>query len=218
MPDLSFEVAQASPLPYAVTPTLALRLRVMNDDPEQVIHTVALRCQVQIEATRRRYTAADQARLRDLFGEPERWGQTLRSMLWTHSSAVLPQFSGSGTVDLHLPCSFDFNVAATKYFHGLSDGEVPLCLQFSGTVFYADASAAMQVAPISWGKETRFRLPLTIWKEMMDLYYPNSAWLSLRRDAFEALLEYKVRNGIPTWEQTIERILASVGATETARS
>jgi hypothetical protein len=216
MPDFTFSVEQASPLPYAVTPTLALRIQVANADPEEVIHSVALRCQVQIEVSRRRYSSVDQARLRDLFGEPERWGQTVRNMLWTHVNAVLPQFSGSAGVDLHLPCSFDFNVAATKYFHGLSDGELPLCLQFSGTVFYADALGSLRVAPIPWSKEARFRLPLTIWKEMMDHYYPNSAWLCLRRDVFESLLQFKVQQGIPTWEQTIEKLLSAVE--ETAKS
>jgi len=43
----------------------------------------------------------------------------------------------------------------------------------------------------------------------MDSYYPNSAWLSLRRDVFERLYEYKTLHGIPTWEQAIERMLAA---------
>ena len=169
---------------------------------------MALRCQIQIEVARRKYSGGDQKKLRDLFGEPERWGQTLRPLLWTHASVVAPQFTGSAVVSLQVPCTFDFNVAATKYFHGLADGDIPLCLMFSGTVFYADAEGALRIAPISWDKETRFRLPLKVWQDMMDLYYPNTAWLSLRRDVFDQLQEYKVRHGIPSWEQTMERILA----------
>ncbi len=105
------------------------------------------------------------------------------------------------------PCTFDFNVAATKYFEGLTDGEIPLHLMFSGTVFYANADDALQVAPISWEQETRFKLPVKVWRNMMDLYYPNSVWLSLRRDAFERLYQYKMQHGIPTWEQALERVL-----------
>jgi hypothetical protein len=112
---------------------------------------------------------------------------------------------------MHVPCTFDFNIAATKYFNGLADGDIPLCLMFSGTVFYNDHEGSLRVAPISWDKETRFRLPLNVWQDMMDLYYPNLAWLSLRRDVFESLHEYKVRHGIPSWEQTIEKILAETG-------
>ena len=208
MPDLAIAVEEASAVPFAVAPTIAFGLRVVNADPQEAIHTVVLRCQIQIEVTRRPYSAPDQERLRDLFGEPERWGQTLRSMLWTHASTVVPAFTGSTSFQLQVPCTFDFNVAATKYFNGLADGEIPLCLMFSGTIFYEDQAGAMQVAPISWDKETRFRLPLKIWKEMMELYYPGSTWMCLRRDVFEQLQDYKVRHGIPTWEEAIQRILA----------
>ena len=58
-----------------------------------------------------------------------------------------------------VPCTFDFNVAATKYFHGLSEGDLPLNFLFSGTVFYAGGSERLQVAPISWEKEAKFKLP-----------------------------------------------------------
>lgn len=194
---------------FAAVPLLAFRLRVTNADPLEAIHSIALHCQIQIEVARRNYSAADQKRLRDLFGEPERWGQTLRPMLWTHATAVIPQFTGSASATLPVPCTFDFNVAATKYFDGLDSGEVPLCLMFSGTVFYAGQNGALQVAPISWVKETRFRLPVAVWKEMMDLYYPNSAWLCLRRDVFDRLLQSKVEGGIPTWEEALERLLAA---------
>lgn len=212
MPDLTLTVAKAAAVPFAAVPTIAFELDVRNADPSERIHTAVLRCQFQIEVTRRRYTAADQERLRDLFGTPDRWGQTLRSMLWTHVSFTLPAFSGSVSVSVPVSCTFDFNLAATKYFAGLSEGDIPLCLLFSGTVFYEDQAGALQVAPVSWDKQARYRLELSIWKEMMDRYYPNSAWLCLRRDVFDRLHQYKIREGIPTWEETLERILSSLEA------
>jgi len=201
MPDLTITVERAEVVPFAVSPTLAFKLRVANANPAETIHTVVLRCQIQIEVARRRYTAEEQERLRDLFGEPERWGQTLRNLLWTNTSAVIPQFTGVTTADLHVPCTFDFSVATTKYFNGL---------MFSGSVFYADSNGALNVAPISWDKETKFRLPLKVWKDMMDAFYPNSAWLCLRRDIFEELHRFKMERGIPTWEQAFEVMLASL--------
>jgi hypothetical protein len=207
VPDLSFEVEKAEATQFAAVPTLGFKLRVTNGDKQELIHTVALRCQIMIEPARRRYAAGEQKRLHDLFGEPERWSQTLRSMLWTHASAVVSAFNESASVDLQVPCSFDFNVAATKYFAGLEDGEVPLSFLFSGTIFYAGESGALQVAQIPWEKEGRFRLPISVWKEMMDIYYPNSAWLCLRRDVFVRLYQYKVDRGLPTWEQALEALL-----------
>jgi hypothetical protein len=208
MPDLDIAVESAEPVPFAAAPMLGFKLRVTNRNPEEVIHTVVLRCQIQIEVSRRHYSAPDQERLRDLFGEPERWGQTLRNLLWTNASVIVPRFHGNTTAGLEVPCTFDFSVATTKYFNGLTEGDVPVCLMFSGTVFYADSDGALQVAPISWDKETKFRLPLRTWKEMMDAYYPNSAWLCLRRDVFEELHRFKVERGIPTWEQAFEIMLA----------
>jgi hypothetical protein len=119
---------------------------------------------------------------------------------------IVPGFTGSANVELQVPCTFDFNVAAMKYFQGLEEGEIPLCFQFSGTVFY-QGGGSLQVAPVSWDKEAKFRLPVDAWKQMMDLYYPNCAWLCLGRDVFERLHEYKLRNGIPTWEQMLEGLL-----------
>jgi Family of unknown function (DUF6084) len=213
MPELNFQIESAQAVPYGATPLLSFNLRVTNAGVEEAIHTVVLRAQIQLEVTRRHYSADEQSRLRDLFGEPERWGQTLRNLLWTHANVVVPAFAKETVVDLQVPCTFDFNVAATKYFHGLADGDLPLNFLFSGTVFYADSNDQLQVAPISWEKEAKFKLPLKAWKDLIDHYYPNSAWLYLRRDAFDRLYQYKVRHGIPTWEQVIDRVLAGTEET-----
>lgn len=207
MPDLQLSIEGAEVVQYAAAPLLAFKARIVNTPSDEIVHTVALKVQIQIEAARRKYDAGEQAQLLDLFGEPDRWGQTLRSMLWTHASVVVPRFTGSVVADIPVPCTFDFNVAATKYFHGLTSGELPLCFQFSGTVFYQAEGEPLQVAPISWDKEAKYRLPVKVWKDLMDMYYPNSAWLALQRDTFEKLYQYKVREGIPTWEEALERAL-----------
>lgn len=207
MPDLSFQVESAAPAQFAAAPAIVFKLLVENTPAEQSIHSIALRCQVMIDVTRRHYTAKDQERLFELFGEPERWGQTLRAMLWTHTNVGVAGFSGSTLVDLPVPCTFDFNVAATKYFAGLEHGEIPLTLLFSGTVFYESEEGGLQVTQISWSKETSYRLAVSVWQDMMEIYYPNTAWLCLRRDVFDRLYQHKVRNGFTTWEQTVESML-----------
>lgn len=218
MPELSFKVERASVVPFAASPTIAFQLQVANVPADQAIHTIALNCQIQIEVTRRRYTPEEQQQMLDLFGEPDRWSQTLRSLLWTNVSAVLPGFRGSTQADLRVACTFDFNVAATKYFAGLAAGDVPLNMMFSGTVFYADAEGLLQVAPISWDQEAKFRFPVQVWREMMDSYYPNGAWLHVRRDVFDRLYRYKMQRGIPTWEQVLESVLPMEEMEETVQS
>jgi len=207
MPDLEFKIESAEAVTFSAAPLLAFQLTISNANPGELVQSIMLRCQIQIETTRRKYDSAVQGHLTDLFGEPDRWAQTLRPMLWTHTNTVVPPFHDQTTVALPVPCTFDFNVAATKYFAALTEGEVPLNLMFSGTVFYEAADSTLQAEQIPWDKEARFRLPVWVWKEMIDLYYPNSAWLCLRRDVFNRLSRFKMQQGIPTWEQTLELLL-----------
>ncbi len=212
MPDLAITIEGAEPVAFAVAPQLAVKLRIRNTRSEQAmtdeaIQSVMLQAQLQIETTRRLYEDQEQDRLRDLFGEPERWSQSLRTMLWTHAAVNVPPFAGETTVDLPVPCTFDFNVATTKYFDGLTAGDIPICLLFSGTVFYEDSERALRIAQIPWQTEARYRVPVATWKRMMDHYYPNSAWLTLRRDVFDRLHEFKRERGLATWEQALERLL-----------
>ena len=210
MPELDFRVESAEPLTFAASPHLVFKILVTNADPQEQIKNVMLRCQIQIETVKRQYAAEEKERLFELYGESERWGQTLKTLLWTHANVLVPPFSNKVVVDMHVPCTFDVNVATTKYFSGLSDGHIPLCLLFSGTIFYRDADGSLQVSQISWEKEATFQLPVSVWQKMMEHYYPNSAWLNIRRDVFERLQDYKVRNAIPSWELALDELL--VGA------
>jgi hypothetical protein len=209
VPELHFSIEGAEAVDNAAVPMIVLKLRIRNIPAAEAIHTVMLRCQVQLEPARRAYVPEEREKLLDLFGEPERWSRTVRPLLWMNTSVAVPAFTDNVVVDVQLPCSFDFNVAATKYFHALGAGEVPLCVMFSGTVFYRSADAELQVAQVPWDREANFRLPVSVWRKMMDAYFPNTAWLCLNRHAFEQLYKYKVRHGLPTWEQAIERALAA---------
>lgn len=208
MADLDFTAEAAEVEPYAAAPTLMLKLRVTNKTPRVEVQNVSLLCQVRIEATQRRYAAADHERLVELFGEKHRWSETLRSMLWTHASVQVPGFAADRLVNLPIECSYDFNIAATKYFYGLEGGEVPLTLLFSGTVFYRDAGGGpLQMDQISWSKETAFRLPVRLWQDMMEQYYPNSAWLRIDRDVFDAIYRYKRDRGFTSFDKALLSLL-----------
>lgn len=205
MPDLKFQIEDVAPTPNAATPQLSFKVRITNSEPEPV-HSIALRAQIQIEPVRRRYTNDEQQKLKVLFGEPEQWSKSLLPLLWANVNVSVSSFTGSTVVDVQVPCTFDFNVAVTKYIYGLEGGELPTSLLFSGTVFYA-GKMALQIAQIPWDREASYRVPVTVWKEMMDRYYGDTGWIALRRDVFERLYDFKSQNGIPTWEQTMERML-----------
>ena len=213
MPDLRFGVESAEPLRHASAPHLVFRLAVEQEQESDLrIETVLLHVQIRIEPHLRSYDDASRDRLFELFGAAEQWSRTVHAMLWTHVDVVVPRFSRRCVVDLPVPCSYDFNIAATQYFDGVNDGDIPLNLLFSGTIFHTNGQGGLRVAPIPWEKEASFRLPVRIWKEMMELYYPGSAWLRVGKDVFDRLREYKRRSGAPTWETALERLLDSAGS------
>jgi len=203
------EVIGARAEPYAAVPTLMLRLALAEPSGDPV-HAVALRTQIQIEPQRRRYTKVEGARLLELFGEQPQWGESLRPFLWTHSTAMLTGFTGRTEVDLPLVCTYDFEVAAAKYLHSLDDGEIPLALLFSGTVF-ARRNGVVSVQPVAWHVEANYRLPVQLWRDVMDLYFPNSGWIRLRRESIDALTRYKAERAIPSWDDAFELLLKEAG-------
>jgi hypothetical protein len=211
MPDLNFEVVGAEVPPFAAVPTLIFKLRVDTMNEEESIQSVALQSQIRLAVTRRRYSPEEQARLLELFGEPERWGETLRSMLWTHASTTVTRFSGSTIADLPVTCTYDFEVVSTKYFDALDTGDIPLNFLFSGTIFYENEQGLLRIGQISWSKEANYRLPVAVWKEMIARYYPNTTWIRLHKDVFDRLYRYKATHAIPTWEQVISRLLQESG-------
>jgi hypothetical protein len=209
MSELAFEVLDARAEPFAAVPTIMFRLRLTERTGEPV-HAVALRCQIRIEPQRRRYDPDEESRLVDVFGEPPQWGQSLNPFLWTHVSTTLTGFSGVTEIDLPVTCTYDLEVAATKYFHSLDFGEIPLVLLFSGTTFVR-SDAGVSVAPVAWHEDASYRLPVHVWRDMMDLYFPNSGWLMVTRDTLDALNRFKVARALPTWDQVVVQLLKEAG-------
>jgi hypothetical protein len=207
LPDLDFTVESAEALPYSAVPTILFRMGISNAVEGEEVNSISLRSQIRISATQRRYDDAEQEKLRELFGEPHQWKETLRSVLWINTNTIVPGFSGGAVFEMPVMCTYDFDVVGTKYFAALEDGEIPLEFLFSGTVFYRNAVGALQAVQIPWEKEAKFRLPVRVWREMMDHYFPNTAWLRIRKDTFDRLYEYRSRNALLTWERTLESLL-----------
>lgn len=208
MSDLHFEVLDVLPEPYAATPNLLFRLRI-TESSGQPISTIALRCQIRIEPQRRQYADGEKDGLVELFGGSERWSQTLKPFLWTHVSTMVRGFTDSIELDLPVPCTYDFEVIAAKYLHALTGGEIPLVLLFSGTVFSPGANG-FGIEQVPWHHEAPYRLPVSVWRDLMNAYFPNSGWIRVERETLDALLRFKAARALPTWEQTFAALLAEV--------
>jgi len=207
--DLSFLVTGARVEPHAAVPTLMFGLAIAARGAEP-IESIALRCQIRIEPQRRAYGPAEADRLGELFGDPPRWGDTLKSFLWTHVATMVPGFTGETRIELPVPCSYDLEVAASKYLHGLDDGDIPTLFLFSGSVFVR-APTGLRVAQVPWDRESTYRLPVRLWRELMDAYFPGQGWLRLRRETLDGLGRVKARRALATWDDVIAALLRDAG-------
>lgn len=215
MPDINFNITGVRSASSGMTPLMVFDLQIDNQPEDEHIQSILLQTQIRIESTRRRYSEAARERLVELFGPSKDWGRTLRDMLWTNESTTVSAFTGSTTVELSVPCTFDMNIAAAKYFYGIDEGEIPLIFLFTGTIFYS-SSGRVLIQRISWESECRYRMPIERWNVLMNEHYPNSAWMYLDRDVFDRLYAYKQRNGFTSWDATVTRLLAAVDDTEVA--
>jgi Family of unknown function (DUF6084) len=197
----AFSIEDGGVLPHSAVPTLRFGLRVESDED---VRALSLSIQVRIAATQRTYSDAEEEALREVFGSPEQWGRSLQSLHWANLTVQVPAFSGSTLVDLLVTCTYDLEVTAAKYLSGLDDGEVPLEFLFGGMLFYGEP---LQVRPISWNAEARYRLPVSVWREMMDRFFPNSAWLRLDRETFDRFHAYRARHAHLSWDEALESLL-----------
>jgi hypothetical protein len=206
VPELVFDCTGARADKYAVVPSMFMSLRISETTGERV-EAIALRCQIRIEPARRRYSDEEAERLNDLFGDTQRWADTLRPVQFINLSIMVPGFSGSTDIDLPVPLTYDMEIGATRYFAGLDDGEVPLLLLFSGPIF-SIVDGRMSVTQVPWSKEATYRLPVSVWREAIDAHFPNAAWIRMSTYTFDELLRFKLARGLPTWEATILSLLS----------
>jgi hypothetical protein len=212
---LAFTVVDAAPDRLSLVPRLVFRLRITESTGERV-HAMVLRARVEIDARRRRYDAAERARLSELFGTPDQWGHTLRALPWADAAVVVPDFEGAVVVDVPVAVTYDTEVAAAKYLHRV-EGEIPLVFLFTGTVFTHGATG-FAVERLSWESEATFRLPQSVWRELADMHFPGAAWIRLRRDTFDDLCRFKAAGALPTWDAAMRALLGAQEAGTASRS
>ncbi|HTV40790.1 MAG TPA: DUF6084 family protein [Candidatus Sulfotelmatobacter sp.] len=207
MPQLTFKVTGVRAITRGLAPLLQFRVGITNATGEAIL-SILLHAQIQIRCARRGYNGHEKENLIELFGTPAEWGRTLRNCPWTSTNTVVGNFESETEAVLAVPCTYDVTLTTTKYFYGLESGEIPLLFLLSGTVFYSPGNGRIQTQPISWNTEVEYRMPLSVWKRLMEEHFPNCGWLRLRRDVFDRLYAIKRENADQSWEQTIERLLS----------
>jgi hypothetical protein len=202
----AFSVLDVEPVAAAATPTLRFHLHV--DDPlGREVHTIALSVQIQIDPARRAYDPETRERLVELFGAPERWASTTHLLSWAHVDMLVKGFTGATSFAVDVPCTYDLEVAASKYFYSLPGGEVPLTFLFNGMVLYSGEHDRLQVAQVPWSCTARWRMPVDAWKRVMAAYYPGGGWVRLHAETLDALARRKADRGDHSFDDTVRGLL-----------
>jgi hypothetical protein len=206
VPEPEFAVIGARPVRYAAAPMLMLDLQV-SERSGRPVYMIALAIQLMIEPARRSYDEKTRAGLVELFGAPERWSVTTRSLVWAQLDVLVPAFTGSTTVAVPVPCSYDLELAAAKYLYSVGDGEAPLALHFNGTIYYPGDDGGLQMVLVPWNTSIDFRMPVSVWRETVEHYYPNTHWVALRSETLTALQRVKLDRGLATFDASIDALL-----------
>jgi Family of unknown function (DUF6084) len=211
VPDPEFAVAEATHLLHAAAPTLVFSGTVA-DASGCAIQSMALVVQAMIDPARRSYDPETRARLAELFGAAEAWAPPDHGLHLARLVALVPAFTGAGAFSLDVPCTYDLEVAAAKYFYALDGGVVPMSFHFNGTILYRDADARLQVVPVPWSATARFRMRLSVWRAMMDEYYPGGGWVRLQPETLAALNAHRSGRGLHSFDAAISELLAGENA------
>lgn len=206
LPEPQFAITGAGHLAYAAAPTMVFSATA-SDPTGHEIQSIALSVQVMIDPARRGYDPQTRERLAELFGPPAGWTPSTQGLAWARLATVVPGFAGSARFALELPCTYDLEVAAAKYFYAVEDGGVPLSFHFYGTVFYRLEDGALQVAPVPWSSTAQFRMPIGAWRAMIAEHYPGGGWIRLSNETLTALNGRRAAGGLPSFDACIEELL-----------
>jgi hypothetical protein len=203
-----FEVRGATWARDAAAPLLRFELGVTEPSGREVF-TIALSAQINIDPARRAYDTRTREELVELFGVPERWSASTQSFVWAQAGTLVPSFTGATTFALSVPCTYDLELAAAKYFYNLPDGEVPLSFHFTGSILHRGDDGQVQVVLVPWTCSTQWRMPVATWRAMMDHHYPNARWIRLQADTLEALARRRARRALPSFDACVADMLAA---------
>jgi hypothetical protein len=211
IPAPEFAVVSAAPLAFAAAPTMVFSMTATERSGIE-IQSIALSVQVMIDPARRGYDPATRERLAELFGPPASWTPSTQGMAWARIAVVVAAFEGSTSFALDVPCTYDLEVAAAKYFYAVREGDVPLSFHYSGTVFYLAPDGRVQITPVSWSSTAQFGMPIATWRAMIAKHYPGGGWIRLSDETLERLGARRASRGLPSFDAAIAELLSDVDA------
>ena len=188
--ELAFDCIGRAADPYAAVPTLVFRLRI-TETSGPAVHAIALRCQIRIEPQPPRYADGEAELLGDLFGDPDRWGDTLKPLQFADGlrhGARLHRSDRDRPAGAVLATTWRSRRASTSPRWTTARSRCSCCSAARSSPGRATASRRARCRGTS---EARYRCRWRCGGRLMDRYFPGSGWLRLRRDTLARLQRFK---------------------------
>ena len=202
MTQLQFAITGAAPKPRAASPAISFGLSIASNER---IEALVLRAEVRIEPQWREYTGREKPLLNDLFGTPERWGQTLRTFSWADVPVMVTAFDEQTQATIDVPCTYDFDVAATRFLHAVNEGEIPLRFFFSGAIFTYGGNG-LSTERVAWSSEASYRMPEQVWRDALHAVYGDDALIRVSAQTLERLHALRSLSGAVSWDDLFARL------------
>ena len=161
------------------------------------IRSVLLDVQIQIAAPAAVYDPGRAGAAGRAVRRARALGHTLRTLLWLRTTVVVPPFTGATVVDLRRAVHLRLRghgVALPRTRSTTARCRSSSCS--AGPSSTPAPAGALQTARIALGREAEYRLPVAVWRETMDSYFPGSAWLRLRPRRLRPAVAYRARHAL----------------------
>ena len=93
-------------------------------------------------------------------GRRRSWAPSTSGLAWARVSTAVPGFTGATPFGIEVPCTYDLEVAAAKYFYAVRRWR--RCrsrFHFNGNVFFHGAGGRLQVVPVPWSCTPQYGMP-----------------------------------------------------------
>ena len=141
---------------------------------------------------------------------PADWGTTLRTLLWTRTTLVVPPFTRRHARRPAVPCTYDLEVVGVALLRRARGrrgaARVPVQRQ---RLLRGRGRAAADGADRRGSARPRTGCRCAVWRETMERYFRGTAWVRLRKDALRPARRVQgARTRCRRWEDALDALLA----------
>jgi Family of unknown function (DUF6084) len=61
--------------------------------------------------------------------------------------------------------------------------------------------------PVSWSRTAQYKMPVSVWRAMIEEHYPGGGWIRLHESTLAALNRRRAGHGLPSFDACVSELL-----------